>query len=257
LKITFLGSGTSTGVPLLACNCAVCVSTNRYNKRLRSSILVESNGVKVVVDASTDFRTQCLRARIDNIDAIICTHEHSDHLLGLDEVRRFCFVHDKRIPLYGSAEVLKCIRRIFPYAVIQPPPYKGLPELDLHEIKGAFTIGNLRVTPYRLPHGPRFTTLGLEFTDGSNHFAYFTDCSAVPPETCRAVRGIPLLILDALRHTPHPTHLNLKEALKVVKAIRPKRAFFTHLGHEFDYRATNAQLPDDVALAYDGLVMEM
>lgn len=242
---------------MIACNCAICTSPDPLNRRLRSSLLVENDGLKLVVDATTDFREQCLRARINDIDGIVCTHEHCDHILGLDEVRRFCFVHDKRIPVYGPAPVLESIRRIFPYAVKHPPPYKGLPELDLHEITGPFNFGPFRITSHRLPHGPVFAVLGLEFDAGGKRFAYFTDCSAVPDEVRQAVRGIPLLILDALRHTPHPTHLNLKQALEVVADIRPQQALLTHLGHEFDHRVTNAQLSAGVALAYDGQMVDL
>ncbi len=256
LKITFLGTGTSHGVPAIGCRCDVCRSPDPLNKRLRSSIFVESRGFRFVVDTTPDFRMQCLRAEIGDLDAILYTHEHSDHLLGLDELRRFNTMHDKRLPAYGSARVLECIRRIFPYAVLEAPPYKGLPELDLHEITGPFKLHHLRVTPYRLPHG-HTETLGFRFDNARGpRFAYLTDCKEVPAAVRRDIRGIPLLILDALRKTAHPTHLNLEDALAVVKEVKPHRAFFTHIAHEIDHNLTNAELPPAVALAYDGQVLE-
>lgn len=199
---------------------------------------------------------QCLRARIRDLDAIIYTHEHSDHLLGLDELRRFCTLHDKRLPVYGSARVLEYIRRIFPYAVQKPPPYKGLPELDLHEISGSFALGHLRITPYCMPHG-KTTSLGFRFDDARGpQFAYLTDCKEVSEEIRRDIRGIALLILDALRPTPHPTHLSLSEALDVARDVQPVRALFTHITHDMDHRSMNAELPPNVRLACDEQVVE-
>ncbi len=242
---------------MIGCSCEVCHSPDPLNKRARSSILVESNGFHLVVDTTPDFRLQCLRANIQNLDAIVYTHEHSDHIMGLDDLRRFCDLHGKRLPAYGSARVIEYIHRIFPYAVQKPPPYRGLPELDLHEIKGAFQLNHLRLTPYRMPHGST-ESLGFRFDDTQGpRFAYITDCKEVSAAVRKDIRGIPLLILDALRKTPHPTHLTIDEALEVVRDVQPGRALFTHIAHNLDHTQTNAELPKGTNLAYDGQVVEV
>ena len=256
MKITFLGTGTSHGVPMIGCECEVCSSTDSANQRLRSSILVESGGFHLVVDTTPDLRAQCLRAKIRDLDAILYTHEHSDHVLGLDELRRFCMLHDKRLPAYGSERVLHCIERIFPYAVSAPPPYKGLPELNLHKIDGPFSLGPWRLYPFRMPHG-KTESMGFRFDkDGTPRFAYLTDCKMVPAAVRKGIHKIPLLILGVLREKPHPTHLSVSEALEVIGEIHPARTLFTHLCHEMDHHIMNAKLPPGVALARDEQVVE-
>ncbi len=257
MRVTFLGTGTSHGVPMIACGCAVCRSADPRNRRLRPSILVEREGFVLLVDTTPDLREQCLRANVQRLDAVLLTHEHNDHLIGLDELRRFCVLQDGRLPLYGRGEVLQCVERIFPYAVRRPPPYKGLPEFDLHEVVGPLVIGPLRLTPHLLPHGAA-EVLGLVFSDERGpRFAYYTDCSAVPPVARESLCGIPLLILDALRHRPHPSHLTIEQALEVARDTRPERVLFTHICHELDHAATNAKLPEGVRLAHDGLIVEV
>jgi phosphoribosyl 1,2-cyclic phosphate phosphodiesterase len=191
------------------------------------------------------------------LDAILYTHEHSDHLLGLDELRRFCLLHDKRLPVYTSRRVIGYIERMFPYALVNPPPYKGLPELDLHEIQGEFKLGSLTVKSYVMPHGST-QSLGFRFSDQQgSRFAYLTDCKEVSEEIRKDIAGIPLLILDALRKKPHPTHLSLDEAVEVTRAVKPDRALFTHIYHELEHHQTNQELPKHIALAYDGQVIEI
>ena len=219
--------------------------------------MLETNGICLIVDTTPDFRFQCLRSKIHNIDAIFYTHEHSDHLLGLDELRRFCTLHNKRLPVYAGKKVMEYIHRIFPYAVQNPPPYKGLPELDLHEVTGPFSFAHLNVIPYLMPHGST-STLGYRFDDHRGAcFAYLTDCKEVPAAIRSELRGIPLLILDALRKTPHPTHLSIHEALEVVRDIQPERTFFTHICHELEHHQTNSELPANTSLAYDTLSVEI
>jgi phosphoribosyl 1,2-cyclic phosphate phosphodiesterase len=242
---------------MIGCSCSVCHSSDAENQRLRSSIMLETDGIRVVVDTTPDFRAQCLRSQVDNVDAIFYTHEHSDHLLGLDELRRFCSLHEKRLPVYASEKVIEYINRMFPYAVQKPPPYKGLPELDLHEVTGPFSFKHLRVVPYEMPHGST-KSLGYRFEDHRGvRFAYLTDCKEVSSSIRKDLRGIPLLILDALRKTPHPTHLSLSEALQVVSDIQPQQTFFTHVSHDLDHHQTNAELPAHVRLAYDNLSIEL
>ncbi|MDD2707406.1 MAG: MBL fold metallo-hydrolase [Verrucomicrobiae bacterium] len=257
MRITFLGTGTSTGVPMIGCSCPVCQSKDPANQRLRSSIHIQSGEKSLIVDTTTDFRLQCLRAGIDRVDAVIYTHEHADHILGVDELRPLCLRQDSRIPLYGSARVLENIRRIFPYAVHQPPPYKGLPQVDLHEITGTFRIGHIGITPFELPHGPRFKSHGFIFNEGRGPcLGYFTDCKAVPENARRSLKGIKILILDALRKNDHLTHLTLSEALEIVREIQPGHAYFTHMNHEMDHATVSAELPRGVQLAHDGLVID-
>lgn len=242
---------------MIACNCAVCQSPDPANQRLRSSILLETKDVTLVVDTTPDFRQQCLRAKINNVNAIFYTHEHSDHLLGLDELRRFCAVHNKRLPVYGPKRVLEYIERMFPYAIQKPTPYKGLPELDLHEVTGSFSFHHLKVVPYSMPHGST-QSLGYRFEDQRGvRFAYLTDCKEVSSAIRQDLRGIPLLILDALRNKPHPTHLSVQEALQVVNEIQPGKTLFTHISHELDHHQTNSELPANVSLAYDTLSIEI
>ncbi len=242
---------------MIGCDCVVCQSPDPLNKRFRSSIFVESKGFKLVVDTTPDFRMQCLRAKVSDLDAIVYTHEHSDHILGLDELRRFCVVHDKRLPVYGSPRVLEYIRRIFPYALHNPVLYKGLPELDLHEIIEPFKLRHIHLTPHRMPHG-NTESMGFRFDDARGpRFAYLTDCKQVSSAIRKDIHGIPVLILDALRKKPHPTHLSLDEALEVVREVKPQRAFFTHIAHDLDHNLTNAELPPGVALAYDGQIVEV
>jgi phosphoribosyl 1,2-cyclic phosphate phosphodiesterase len=242
---------------MIGCDCAVCTSSDTANQRLRSSIMLETNGVCVIVDTTPDFRQQCLRAKVHNVDTVFYTHEHSDHLLGLDELRRFCILHDKRIPVYASKKVMEYIERMFPYALHKTAPFKGLPELDLHEINGPFKFGHLNVVPYAMPHGST-QTLGFRFEDHRGiRFAYLTDCKEVPSSIRKELQGIPLLILDALRKKPHPTHLSLDEALAVVADIQPQKTFFTHICHDLDHQQTNSELPPNVSLAYDTLTIEL
>jgi phosphoribosyl 1,2-cyclic phosphate phosphodiesterase len=257
MKITFLGTGTSHGVPMVGCFCAVCTSGNPKNKRFRSSIWVETENFSFVVDTTPDFRMQCIREKITNLDAILYTHEHSDHILGLDELRRFSIMHQKRLPAYGSPEVLAYIRRMFPYALQNPAPYPGLPQVDLHVIEGPFRLGPFQVTPFRMPHG-LIESLGYRFDDAAGpRFAYLTDCSEVSPTIRKSIAGVPLLILDALRKKPHPTHLSIDGALDVVKNVNPGKTFFMHIAHDLDHDEVNSELPEGVSLAYDQQVISL
>lgn len=242
---------------MIGCDCSVCVSIDPRNRRLRSSILVEEEDFRIVVDTTPDFRMQCLRAGLRKIDAIVYTHEHSDHILGLDDLRRFNWIQGRRIPAHGSAKVLEYLRRIFPYALEDSPSYKGLPQIDLKLIEETFDVGPFRLTPYELPHGAT-RTLGFLFERKANpSFAYLTDCKDVPPPVCSALRGIPLLILDGLRPTMHPTHLSIPESLEVAREIGAIKTLFTHIAHDVDHEATNRTFPSNVALAHDGLAVEL
>ena len=249
IHITVLGSGTSSGVPTIGCTCAVCLSDDPRDKRLRPSILVRYSGRNVVIDTSPDFREQALRAKIDRLDAVIYTHAHADHILGLDDIRPFNYRQKIPMPLYGTPETLDAIQRVFRYAFTEEPQQSTVPKIDLHPLDGSpFELFGLEFTPVRLCHG-KGTVLGFRF----GRAAYLTDHSEIPAESAALLNDLDVLFLDALRHRPHPTHTTVENALKLVEQFKPRRAFFTHMCHELSHAGTEATLPDFIRLAYDGL----
>ena len=249
-RVTVLGSGTSVGVPRIACDCPVCASMDPRNKRLRCSILIEHDGHNLIVDTTPDLRTQALRADIRMVDAVLFTHSHADHLHGLDDVRCYCFEREGPVPCYGDELTLERIRTVFDYA-FDSPYASALPQLDLHLIDGNLELFDLTIEPLTVYHG-RLPVLA--FRVGS--FAYVTDCSSVPAESMERLSGLDVLILDALRHKEHPTHFSLSEALDLVTELAPKHTYLTHIAHDLDHTSTNADLPSNVELAYDGLGFE-
>lgn len=255
-ELTILGCGTSTGVPLLFCDCAVCRSKNPKNQRLRSSVWLRAGDKSILIDTSTDLRQQALRARIPRIDAILFTHPHADHVSGIDEVRSFNYIQKSRIPAYGNAWTCEELRRRFDYLFRAPEQIQGggISLIDLHEFSTAspeLRVAGVTVVPIALNHG-REECVGYRF--GS--LAYLTDCNAIPGESRERLRGLDTLVLDCLRIAPHGTHLNLDQALAVVQELKPKRAVLTHLGHDFDYAKGSKTLPKGVELAYDGLKLK-
>ena len=253
LRITVLGCGTSMGVPQLGCRCAVCASSNPRNHRTRPSIHLQSKGTSVLVDAPPELRLQLLATHLDeHLDAVLITHTHADHIMGLDDVRGFTLRTGKPIPVYAEASALNDLQRVFRYVFHPFPPGTSTPQIEFREIKGILQIGDLTIEPLRVFHGEMPI---LAFRVGN--FAYVTDVSYIPPESLARLQGLELLILDALRFEPHPTHFNLEQALQLVQVLQPKRTLFTHLTHDFDYDAVNAQLPPGVELAYDGQVVEV
>jgi phosphoribosyl 1,2-cyclic phosphate phosphodiesterase len=248
--VTVLGSGTSHGVPMIGCGCAVCTSADPRDKRTRPSIYVDvEDGPKILVDTSTDLRMQALTHGVTAVDAILFTHSHADHVMGLDDSRRFSQMQKRPIPCYADAPTCEGLRRTFYYA-FDPVTEKGggLPQIALHTIAGPFNIGGVGIQPVPLMHGSR-PILGFRF----GNFAYLTDCNLVPEASWALLDGIDTLILDALRHRPHPTHFTVAEALTVVERMKPQRAYFTHICHDMLHAETNAALPPSVELAYDGL----
>ncbi len=253
MEITFLGTGTSHGIPVIGCNCRVCHSVDPRDKRLRTSILVRTPEIVFNVDTPPDFRTQCLREGIERLDAVVYTHSHSDHILGFDDLRRFCELEDKSIPVYGAARTLKDLARVFHYAFDEGPKFRTYVRPQPNVIDGPFQLGETTIIPLELPHG-RMITNGLVFVRGGRkRFAYMTDCQAVPPVAVEAAKGVDVLVLDALRHAAHSTHLSLTQALEVVEQIQPKKTYFIHMCHDLGHEETEAGLPENIRLSYDGL----
>jgi phosphoribosyl 1,2-cyclic phosphate phosphodiesterase len=261
-----LGSGTSHGVPAIGCDCAVCRSTDPRDRRTRPSVLLEvtqaasdpplARAVRsILIDTSTDLRMQALANNVRRVDAILFTHGHADHVLGLDETRRFNQMQKSAIPCYGSEETIADLRRMFDYIFGKPKqPGGGVPQLRLFSIAGPFTMGGVEIVPVPLWHG-QLSVLGFRI----GPFAYLTDCNRIPDESwpiLTADGGVRVLVLDALRERRHPTHFAVDEALEVVERLRPERAYFTHICHDLGHAATCARLPAGVELAYDGLVMD-
>ncbi|HXT28846.1 MAG TPA: MBL fold metallo-hydrolase [Vicinamibacterales bacterium] len=253
MRITFLGTGTSHGVPMIGCECATCRSTDPHDNRLRPSIFLETSSARVLVDAGPDLREQALRHRIARVDAIVFTHGHADHILGMDDVRRFNALMDGSMPCYGDAATLEDIRRMFSY-VFDPatPKGGGLPQLDLRVIDGPFSVGDIHLQPVPIWHGRRRI---LGFRVGG--FAYLTDCSRIDEAAWPLLERLEVLVLDALREKPHPTHFSLSDAIETAARIGAARTFFTHMAHDLPHEATNARLPDGMRLAHDGLVLSM
>jgi phosphoribosyl 1,2-cyclic phosphate phosphodiesterase len=254
VRITFLGTGTSSGVPAIGCDCATCRSKDPRDQRWRPSVYIELvDGTAVLVDAATDLRAQALRFGVGRVDAVLFTHSHADHVLGLDEVRRYNYLQGKTIPCYGDSRTLSDVRRMFAY-VFDPAEQLGggLPQLELFTIGGPFCLGRATFVPVPLLHGKRPI---LGFRVGS--FAYLTDCNAIPDTSWALLEGLDVLVIDALRARPHPTHFSVDEAIAAVTRIGPSRAYFTHMCHDLPHEATCSSLPGQIELAYDGLRLDL
>jgi phosphoribosyl 1,2-cyclic phosphate phosphodiesterase len=252
MRLTFLGTGTSTGVPTLGCHCSTCSSTDPHDQRTRSSILLEFAERAVVIDTTPDFRQQALRQKLERLDAVIFTHTHADHVFGLDDVRVYNLRQKQAVPIYADPRSMRDIRRIFNYVFEANYPAGGLPNFDPHIIDGAFDLWGEQMIPLPVFHGS-LPILGFMF----GRTAYVTDFSVIPESTFELLTGLDVLILDALRHKPHPTHSTLQNSVELVKKLNPKRAFFTHIAHELGHEATNASLPANMQLAHDGLQLEL
>ncbi len=253
IHITVLGSGTSSGVPTIGCSCQVCRSPDPRDRRLRPSILVRYGDRTVLIDTTPDFREQALRAHIQRIDAILYTHSHADHILGLDDVRPFNYIQRSSIPLYGMEETLEAIQRVFRYAFDEAPKESSVPKLNIHSLNGEpFDLFGLRFTPIPVMHG-KSPILGFRFGNA----AYLTDHSEIPEESKAKLRGLDVLFLDALRHRPHPTHSTVEKSIATARELKPRRTYFTHICHDLPHQATEASLPSGVHLAYDGLEIDV
>jgi phosphoribosyl 1,2-cyclic phosphate phosphodiesterase len=252
MRLTFLGTGTSTGVPILGCRCPVCLSTDIFDKRTRPSLLLEFSGRVVVIDTTPDFRFQAMREGIERVDALIFTHGHADHVLGLDDVRPYYFKQQQPIPLYADEPCMQNLMRMFPYIFNHDYPYGGILRVEPRLIGAPFELWSEQIVPLQVLHG-QLPVLGFRF----RRAAYVTDFSAIPEPTLAMLEGLDLLILDALRRRPHPTHSSLEQSLALVERLKPARALFTHIAHEMAHGSTNDSLPPNVRLAHDGLKVEV
>lgn len=249
MKITFLGTGTSQGVPIIACNCIVCTSTNAKDKRLRTSVLIEVNGKSFVIDTGPDFRQQMLREEVKNVDAVIFTHEHKDHTAGFDDIRAFNFIHQKKMDVYASVRVQEAIRREFSY-IFSDFKYPGIPEINLHLLENKLTsIHGVDFLPIEVMHY-KLPVFGFRVGD----FTYITDANFISDLEKEKIKGTKVLVLNALRKEPHLSHFTFDEAVKLVEEIRPEKAYFTHISHQLGlHDEVKKELPSTIELAYDGL----
>jgi phosphoribosyl 1,2-cyclic phosphate phosphodiesterase len=253
LKITFLGTGTSQGVPVIACECPVCLSADSKDNRLRSSIMIEENGQTFVIDTGPDFRQQMLREKVKKVDAILFTHEHKDHIAGLDDIRSYNWIYKKPMDIYAEERVLKALQVEYSY-VFADDKYPGIPEMTLHEIENKlFEIEGISIMPVRALHC-KLPVFGYKI----NNFAYLTDVNSVPEEELYKLKNLDVLVVTALRMKKHISHFNLEEALEFVNLLKPKKTYLTHISHYLGFHELiNKELPANVELAYDGLKIEI
>lgn len=249
IKITFLGTGTSQGVPIIACGCEVCSSLNPFDKRLRSSILVEDGATRVIIDSGPDFRQQLLREKIKTLDAVVFTHEHKDHIAGLDEVKAFNFLYSMRMPVYATKRVEEALHREFAY-IFSDEKYPGIPEIDIINFNNEpFKIGEITFEPINVLHY-KLPVKGFKI----NKFAYITDANYISETEKQKLKNLDVLVLNALRNEPHVSHFTFTEALELIKELNPKKAYLTHISHQLGlHDEVSLKLPGNVELAVDGL----
>ncbi|MEZ7901554.1 MAG: MBL fold metallo-hydrolase [Flavobacteriales bacterium] len=254
MKITFLGTGTSQGIPVIACNCEVCQSNNDKDKRLRVSVLIETEKNTLVVDSGPDFRTQMLRANVQDIDAILYTHEHKDHVAGMDDVRPFCFKHNKEIEIYAHERVMNQLKKEFHYVFDERFNYPGIPRINPNVISNTpFEINGETITPI---NGLHFKLQVFGFRIGD--FTYITDMNAISEKEIEKIKGTKVLVLNALQKNPHISHFTLDEAIEMANKINPEKTYFTHMSHTLGlHDEISSELPENMFLGYDGLEIKL
>ena len=249
--LTVLGSGTSMGVPTIGCTCAVCRSPDPHDRRTRPSVLLEFGGKVVLIDTTPDFREQAIRERITQIDAVLYTHTHADHILGIDDLRPLSYHRDGKIPLYARPEAADFIRNMFRYIFDADYKFGGLARLELKPIDGRFDLFGKTIEPVPIIHGDT-EIYGYRFGNA----AYLTDFSTIPESSYSLLKDLDILFLDGLRHKPHPTHSTVENSIRIANELDAKRVFFTHICHDLPHEKTNAALPPNVRLSYDGMKLE-
>lgn len=252
MRILFLGSGTSTGVPVIGCKCNVCLSDDSRDKRTRASILITNDENNILIDTSTDLRFQVLTYDIEKIDVVLFTHTHADHIHGIDDLRSFNHKMGGPIPCYGNKETVEVIKRKFSYIFNGSSENSWIPNLSINIVKEPFHIYGLRIVPVKIFHGER-TILGYRI----NNIAYITDCSGIPSSSMELLKDLSILILGAIRYKPHSKHYGLYQAIEVIENLKPERSILTHLSHSFEYRKVSRELPPGIELAYDGMEIEV
>ena len=253
MKITFLGTGTSQGIPLIACPCSVCTSVDTRDKRLRSSVLIEQDGKNFVIDTGPDFRQQMLRVNAKTLNAVIFTHEHKDHIAGFDDIRAFNYIQKKKMDVYASVNVQNAIRREFAY-IFSDVKYPGIPEINLHTIdREKFSIEGVEFIPVEVKHY-KMPVLGFRIGD----FTYITDANYIPEEEKKKIKGSKILVLNALRRETHISHFTFDEAIELAQELKAETTYFTHISHQLgSHNDVEKELPVNIKLAYDGLVIEL
>lgn len=253
MKITFLGTGTSQGIPLIGCTCKVCTSTDAKDNRLRSSIFIENEGTNFVIDTGPDFRQQMLREKITKLDAVIFTHEHKDHIAGLDEVRAFNFINQMVMPVYATERVQQAIKREFAY-IFAEEKYPGIPQIELRTIaNNLFDVNGITVTPIEVMHH-KMPVKAFRIGD----FTYITDANFISVEEKEKIKGSEVIVVNALRRNHHISHFTFEEAIELIEELKPKKAYFTHISHQLGmHNEVELELPSHIHLAYDGLTLEV
>jgi phosphoribosyl 1,2-cyclic phosphate phosphodiesterase len=252
MRVIILGCGTSTGVPIIGCRCLTCSSSNPRNKRTRTSIFVQTHGKNVLIDTAPDLRFQALSHNITRIDTVLYTHSHADHTHGIDELRTYNFVNKMVIPCYASPETVSNIKTNFRYIFDGSYAAGGKPQLEISPITEDFDFHGIRITPVEIHHAE-----WLIFGYRIGKMAYLTDCSGIPEKSMSKLKGLDLLIIDALRYTPHSAHFSVNQAIEATRRVEPRLAVLTHMGHEVEYEELSRQLPECVTPAYDGMEFEL
>jgi len=252
MKVIILGCATSTGVPIIGCNCPVCTSDNPKNERTRCSLFIRLGGKNILIDSSTDLRFQALEHNITRLDAVLYTHSHADHTHGIDDLRTFNFVNNMVIPCYGNLRTITNLKKNFGYIFDGVSSAGGKPKLELNVVEREFDFEGIKIVPIEINHA-RWMILGYRI----GNVAYLTDCSGIPDGSLEKLKGLELLILSALRYREHPAHFNVDQAVEMTQRINPKLAVFTHMGHEIDYDTLLSELPDNIVPAYDGMEFEL
>lgn len=256
MNILFLGTGTSTGVPQIGCSCAVCTSADPRNKRLRSSVYVEAAGTRLLLDSSPDLRQQALRENITDVDAVLYTHAHVDHIGGFDDLRAFCWRRTGGLPMYASPEAMQTLRIMYGWAFDPEKPRTGYVRPEPHEAAEPFRVGSVLATPLPVNHAG-VATYAYMLESGGRRMVYMPDVKSIPETSLELMKGADLLVIDGLRYHLHPTHMCLDESLAAIRAVQPGQALLTHLSHDMDYQILSGKLPENVKPAYDGLRLSL